>query len=104
MNRNDQAVAVVPDIEDDKAIDIVRIRKTRSQFLKITPSRRFHNPDPGAEFLSRIPMGLRRLQQAFDSDDMHYLEYFATCEESRESRDQGKRVIIQPPNMPPATG
>jgi hypothetical protein len=28
MNRNDQPAAVVPDIEDDKTIDVVRVGKT----------------------------------------------------------------------------
>jgi hypothetical protein len=50
VNRNDQPVTVVPDVEDDKTANVVRIGETGSQLLKVPPSRRLHDPDPGAYF------------------------------------------------------
>jgi hypothetical protein len=73
MIRNDEPEAIVPDVEDGKSVNIVRIRKSSTQFLKIPPTRRLHNPLPGSDFLRCLAMILRRLLQAFDRDNMHCL-------------------------------
>jgi hypothetical protein len=73
MNGNNEPVAVVPEIEDDKSIHIVGIGKGGSQFLKVPPSSRFHDTGPGANFPGSFAMIFRRLLQALDRDDMHVL-------------------------------
>ena len=71
MNRNDEPVTVVPDVEDNITGHIVGIGKVCSQLLKVSPSCRLHNPHPGTNFLSSFAMILRRLLQAFDGHNVH---------------------------------
>jgi len=73
MNRNDEPVAVLPDVEDNKSIHAVGIGKGISQLKKASPSGLFHNPCPGADLLSSLAVGFRRLPQALDRDNMHCL-------------------------------
>jgi hypothetical protein len=61
VNRNDEPVAIVPDIENHKSGDIVGVGKARSQLLEVSPSRLFHNPYPGADLRSTFAMIFRRL-------------------------------------------
>jgi hypothetical protein len=71
VDRNDEPITIVPDIEDYKTVNVVRIGKTGPQFQKVPPSCRFHNPDPSADFLCGLPIIRGGLLQALDRDDMH---------------------------------
>ena len=71
MRRGDQPVSVVPDVEDNKAIHIVGVGKTRPEFLKASPARRFHNRDPGPDLFCGRPMIQGRLLKPLDRDDVH---------------------------------
>jgi hypothetical protein len=71
MNSDNEPVAVVPEVEDDKAVHVVRIGKACPQLKKVLPSSRFHNTNPGSNLLGSLTMFLRRLLKAFDCDDAH---------------------------------
>jgi hypothetical protein len=56
VNGHDQPVSIVPDIENNKTIHVVRIRKTGPQLLKIPPTRRPYDLDPRANLLNCLSM------------------------------------------------
>ena len=58
MNRYDQPIAIVPDIEDYKTIHAVRIGEAGSQLLKVSPARRPHDSGPGTDLRSCFPIVL----------------------------------------------
>jgi hypothetical protein len=90
MNCNDEPEAIVPDVEDDKSVNIVRIRKGSTQILKIPPSRRLHNPHPGSDFLRCLAMILRRLLQAPDRNDVHSLSVLRNLRSVKRAGASGR--------------
>jgi hypothetical protein len=80
-----EAEAIVPDVEDHKTIHIVGVGEDRPQVLKIPPSSRLHDLDPGAYLTGSFPVTFRRFLEAFDRDDVHFIDYFANCEVSRRT-------------------
>ena len=71
MNRGDQPVSIVFNVEDDKTVHIIRVWEGLAQLNEISPSGGFHNLDPGSDTGSSLTKLLRCLLQALDRDDMH---------------------------------
>jgi hypothetical protein len=71
MDGDNQPVAILPNIENDKAIDIVGVRKIYSQLVKVPPSSSFHDPRPCTDLLSCLPILFTRCLEALDRNDMH---------------------------------
>src|SRR5579863_1667704 len=71
MNRCNQSVAVMPNVEYDVSIHIVRIRKCRPQFVKAPPSGRLRNAYPCRDLTCGVSVLLARLLKTLDGDDMH---------------------------------
>ena len=61
MNRNNQPVTILSDVEDHKSIHMIGVRKTLAQFRKASPAGRSHNPNPGTDLMRGLPVFLRRL-------------------------------------------
>jgi hypothetical protein len=71
MNRNNQPVAIVPNVEDDKTANLIGIGETGPQLLKVSPPSLLRDPAPGADLASSLPIILSGLLQALDGDDVH---------------------------------
>jgi hypothetical protein len=71
MHGDNQPVAVVPDIENHKAVHIVGIGKVCPQLFKIPPSSSLDDFDPSADLAGGLTILLRRLFEALHRDDVH---------------------------------
>jgi UDP-glucose 4-epimerase len=71
MHGGDEPVAVVPDVEDDYAVRIVRVRKSLPEFDEVLPAGRLHNSNPCADLGCGFTVGFRGLLKTLDRDDVH---------------------------------
>ena len=71
VNLHNQAVAVVPDVENQKRLVLVGIRKTPANIVEIRPNGAAGRFGPGEQFVGRIHMKSRIPLDGRRADHVH---------------------------------
>lgn len=71
MHGNNQPIAVVPDIENHKTVNVVGVGKARAQLYIIPPTDRPHDFEPCTNLSGGLTIPLTRQLKALDRDDVH---------------------------------
>jgi hypothetical protein len=71
MNDRDQAIAILPDVENHVSINVIGVPENLPHFKQISPSGAAHDLVPGAKLSCGVGIVAFGLLEVLPSDDVH---------------------------------
>jgi len=90
MNHRNQPVPVLPNVEYDIAVNIIRISEYAADFRKIVPANVLDNAHPCRNFAGGVRVVCHRLSKVLAGYDMHSRVYFTICEDVKNFFERGR--------------